>query len=457
MNLEFILSAISSGNYSSYNPETNPMQLVQTHSRGPAEDGRITTLSARLKPTLTQVTSSHVIFVIDKSGSMQGQNFDAAKRVFKTIFDCLADNTSISLLLFNHENQIITITLGGKTLSKFTKAQIKDTIDSILAQTRPGGTTDTVNALKATADLICQGRKPSRDEANNTSIVFITDGFDNRTHPQFTQGNPVMSGEQLVTFLRSELLNRYDEQCLPRIIPIGIGLNYMEQYLAAIGNSDDFHRTGFIHIAQSRDVTTQSSALQLTVDPIRVKTDLLVCFRDGKTKLIPWGFIQQSSDKSFLCDSTDIDKIYMINYLEGDTPEVIEIIDHVPSVDSLYYDDEILKNFLVAENARIHTLLQANIIPAHDLLTSIHADIRKILSLYHKAYWQKVPEALTALENLQKLYKKTDDMLCVRAPIRLISTTQTQTVAQHNMRDQLLGEASLFSRINSCATSPGTW
>ncbi len=434
---------ISADSRVDFAPESSQLIVDITHSRGPAPDKALSSIKAALKPRPADLLhgASQVIFVIDKSGSMQGINFTVARRVFDTIYDSLDPNTSVSVLLFNEENQIIQLLLrgDGTSVTKGLKSAINfEDLTRQLDSIRPAGSTNIIGCLKDTAYLVSgtPGVKPTVEQINAASVVFITDGVDNqavrykRARDAGDAGvvphrRAASNTEDMMQLMLPLMRREYGGSILPRIIPIGIGVYYDSDLLISLGAHPVFHRSGFLHLTQVQHVEERRTALLGLVNPYRLKSCLFVRYKNGENKLYPEMYLQEEAVgvKEHLFDDTaEISEIYIATFREGETLQVLRIMHSDAgflNITTLRYDDELLKKYILSENSAM--ALEWRRADDRSLLGHFKPAIEKLLRNYTKAYWRKDRDVIAALENLTKIYIELTDTIAKRWPARTIN------------------------------------
>lgn len=425
-----------------FDPEGSQLIVDITHSRGPAPDKALSSIKAALKPRPADLPqgASQVIFVIDKSGSMQGINFTVARRVFDTIYNALDPNTSVSILLFNDVNQIIQLLLtDGTRVTKGLKSAINfEDLTRQLDSIRPEGNTNIIGCLKDTAYLVSgtPGVKPTIEQINAASVVFITDGVDNLAtrykRPRIevdlaaAPRPPVVSKtEAMMQLLLPLMREEYGVVTLPRIIPIGIGLSYDSELLISLGAHPVFHRSGFLHLTQVQHVAERRAALLGLVNPYRLKSCLFVRYKNGENKLYPEMYLQEEAVgvKEHLFDDTaEISEIYIATFRQGETLQVLRIMHSDAGflkITTLRYDDELLKKYILSENSAM--ALEWRRADDRSSLEHFKPALEKLLRNYTKAYWRKDRDVIAAIESLTKIYIELTDTIAKRGPARTIN------------------------------------
>ncbi len=118
-----------------------------------------------------------VVFVFDKSGSMQGQPLAEAKKGAKAFLDTLDANDQVTLVFFDHT---VYPPFGPVAVGK-SKADLVARIDGISA----GGDTAVYDATQKAFDLLANRRGLSAHHIR--AIVVMTDGLDNKSKVKLDQ------------------------------------------------------------------------------------------------------------------------------------------------------------------------------------------------------------------------------------------------------------------------------
>jgi uncharacterized protein YegL len=169
-----------------------------------------------------------VVFLIDKSRSMEGSKIDAVKSAtWRFIENGLTHQDIFSVITFSDQAEVI-INKVKKGSSNLT--EIQKTIKAIAAK---GGT-----RIEKGLDLI--GDKIKIDQVRNCRIILLTDG-------QNDDDKPINATEE-IDKLKARLPSP------PTIIPIGIGDGYNEQLLKDFGEQTGNYVK--IHIEDETDVAS---------------------------------------------------------------------------------------------------------------------------------------------------------------------------------------------------------
>lgn len=495
MIIDEILDRIRSGAVRDFNSESNPISLTVDFTRGPEPLGGLTHIKTTLKDKVMDPTiHPNVVFVIDKSGSMQGANQLAATRVFNTVYDALDANTQVSIILFDNETTTLPIPLGrGGTGMSVRKSDINsDELRRAIDNIHPNGGTNIIGALKATATAISQHaeNKPTRAQIDDSSIIFITDGNDNgfKKYADLSGGAPAMTAqgsavagaphllvpsvpgiplahipffqptkptpEEMLRVLKSEMEKDYGMNHFARIMPIGIGVNYDDRLLMGIGEEAHFHRTGFLHIANDMEVESKKSELITTVDPVRMKTTLFVVYKDDTHALYPDVYVQRGAgvSKEYFIDSANIKDIYLIQEHDETHHEITRILSEIPPLERLPYKEAILKGYLIAESAGL--INRCTKCQDKTLFPELLGLITKLLQHYPVDFWGKDERCKTALQTLKEHYANMSDAVADRPAPQIFAATGQGTF--FNQRDSMLTTTSMVTRISSTSMGPST-
>lgn len=448
---------IKSGAVPDYHKESSQVDITIEQGRGPELTSSLTSIAAKLKEEEAVVAGSapaplHFIFVIDRSGSMSGSNLETAKAIVKFIFDQLRAQDFISIILFDNNQEILSLPIAGQMHHKYQKSAVETTLLDAVSTIQVGGSTNIVEGLAASARVICRedGQCHPEDIANST-IVFITDGLDDSLNSPHAAGAPPMtSAGTLLTHIKNTMKARYGCEHLPRIIPIGVGINYMEQLLIGIGREVLFQSTGFLHINSSAAVTDTEAALKEQVNPVRKQVALYLVYRDGRELSLSWGYLNSSKEKKMIIESSNLQSIYLIQNPDSEQKLIHRIVDAVPPTETLSFDDGLLKDYFLSECARIFTLLETGISEAQRNNEQVR--IRELLHLYPKDYWCKYEDMLQGLVKMEEMYIKNSDLLTKRDPVHILEPSARYGLFG-SYRDSTLRAASIMSvQVAGCAS-----
>jgi hypothetical protein len=406
------------------------------------------------------------------------------------VYDALGDNTQVSIVLFNSEARTLQIPLTrGETQLRGLKSQIDSLrLTHILSTLFPTGGTNIIGALKATAAVISQSpeERPTKAQIDNTSIIFITDGNDNAFTkyadlsgdapsvvgnampapiPPHLRAQGVMpaippaqppkpSLDIMLRVLKREMEIDYGMSHFARIMPIGIGVQYDEQLLMGIGDESLFHRTGFLHIANDAEVESKQAELVTTVDPVRVKTQLFITYRDGTHALYPDVYLQRGVDasKEYFLQSTNIKEIYLVQEHDETHQEISRIISHMPLFERVPYNEALLKGYFIAESAGIINRCSKN--EDQTQFPELLCMIKTLLHHYPVDFWGKEEKCKEALETLNNFYIKMSDALAGRPSPLVLSASGAQSF--FSQRDALLRNVSVTARVTSMSMAPSS-
>lgn len=124
----------------------------------------------------------HVVFVLDKSGSMKGRKFEQMKHAMKTILDEMDETDRVNILMFNDKVQHWTE--ASVPANRQNVEEAKRFIDSQHASSG----TNIFDSLSKAIDLL----DADRSDPLATMIVFLTDG-----RPTVGEQNPSVIVDQL--------------------------------------------------------------------------------------------------------------------------------------------------------------------------------------------------------------------------------------------------------------------
>lgn len=113
--------------------------------------------------TKHNISSAHVVFVIDVSSSM-GKNLDAIREAVLKLIDRLDGSCQVSIISFSHEVRKLTST--PVTMNAIGRTKIRGILDSLTAY----GSTDIIGAVVAAANYIISYSELS------TQMLLLTDG-----------------------------------------------------------------------------------------------------------------------------------------------------------------------------------------------------------------------------------------------------------------------------------------
>jgi Ca-activated chloride channel family protein len=132
----------------------------------PVPDGKV--LDKLLQVWAKTKKGADVIFVFDKSGSMDGKPLDEAKKGAKAFLDHLDDRDEVTIIFFDNN---VYPAVGPMKLQTG-RAQLESRIDGTMA----GGGTALYDAIAAGYDLAAQHEKANPNQIH--AVVVMTDGKD---------------------------------------------------------------------------------------------------------------------------------------------------------------------------------------------------------------------------------------------------------------------------------------
>ncbi len=128
--------------------------------------------------------AADVVFVFDKSGSMEGAPLEAAKRGAKAFLDALDPRDQVTLLFFDTN---VYAPFGPVEVGK-AKAELASRIDGVSAQ----GETSVYDATQQAYDLLAARRTTSAHRIR--AIVVMTDGADTKSGHTVDEVRAVLRG-----------------------------------------------------------------------------------------------------------------------------------------------------------------------------------------------------------------------------------------------------------------------
>lgn len=171
-------------------------------------------------PTRAAHTPTHLVVVLDRSGSMAGSRLEHAKRALRDVVDQLSPTDSFGLVTF--DNEVDVPVPAGPVRDR---AAIKRTIDGI----QPGGSTD------LGAGLLIGLRKAQRLESpEGVRVLLVSDG-----HANIGVTDPEVLGGHVGQFVERRITTS----------TLGMGLGYDEALLSVIALSGG----GNEHFAEEAD------------------------------------------------------------------------------------------------------------------------------------------------------------------------------------------------------------
>ena len=118
----------------------------------------LSVVTAEAKPKKRPPTS--VVFVIDRSGSMQGVKLDTAKKAVMAAIDALGPNDVASLVVFDSE---ATVVFRDQPKSK--RTELKKLVDGVLS----GGGTNYFPGLHEAFEIL-------KDSKKRKHVILLSDG-----------------------------------------------------------------------------------------------------------------------------------------------------------------------------------------------------------------------------------------------------------------------------------------
>ena len=168
----------------------------ETYKPFPDEPGYfMLTIAPRL--TLSEALNKHVVFVLDKSGSMEGTKLNQAKEALKYIAENLGEGDLLTVVVFD---SLIKI-LGKPFMTKKDLPTLLESLERVVAD----GSTNIGSALRK-ALYLC-----SKSPLKVNYIIFLTDGLP-------TVG---LERDEIIDMVRK--LNRTKEGLLANIFVFGVG------------------------------------------------------------------------------------------------------------------------------------------------------------------------------------------------------------------------------------------
>lgn len=148
-----------------YNLESGPLgALVLSHKPEEKEDGFFLFLADPvLDLQAEKKVSKNVVFVLDKSGSMNGPKFEQAKGALRFILERLGQEDSFNLVDYNER------VVAWKPELMAMSPENRDSALNYVDNLRSGGTTNIEEALKTAFNLVDDPSLPNY-------IIFLTDG-----------------------------------------------------------------------------------------------------------------------------------------------------------------------------------------------------------------------------------------------------------------------------------------
>jgi|GEM_PF-4862496 len=195
---------------------------------------RVSGVKAKESQDKMTVLRKQFVFVIDKSGSMDGTRIETVKNaVIETIERFLGNDDYFSVIAYNDDAEIV---IEKDTKSSLTFQASKDKINAITA----GGSTAIEKGLAAI------GRQLKLEQNCQASIILLTDGQNE---------DKDITAKTMVNAIRRNL----PHAPLPNIIPVGIGADYSPKLLKELGQETNIHTT--VHITDPSKVSVKFSEL----------------------------------------------------------------------------------------------------------------------------------------------------------------------------------------------------
>lgn len=215
----------------------------------------------------TELPNSNLVFLIDVSGSMYGENrLPLAKTAMKMLLDELRPNDKVSIVVYSGDTRIVL---------ESTPASNKQKIAAAISSVQAGGSTAGGQALRMAYDIA----ESNFIENGNNRIIMCTDG-------DFNVGESSnASMEQLVEEKR-------EKGVFITVLGFGMG-NYKDDRLEIIANKGNGNYGYIDNIQEARKVLISEFAgtlytiakdvkLQIEFNPARVKAYRLIGYENRR-------------------------------------------------------------------------------------------------------------------------------------------------------------------------------
>lgn len=145
------------------NPDKLGTSLLSYRPNG-GEDGYFLLLTTPQVPKQNEQIAKTVLFVVDKSGSMQGEKIDQAKAALKFVLNNLREGDTFNIVAY--DTAVETFRPELERVNDETRKQATGYVNGLYA----GGGTNIHDALKTALDQI-------KDKSRPTFVLFMTDGL----------------------------------------------------------------------------------------------------------------------------------------------------------------------------------------------------------------------------------------------------------------------------------------
>lgn len=253
-------------------PIPTEILTVQRVGLGPNPNQLIADLSIKIaKTTEDEAPPSHLVFLLDCSGSMNGDNrIGMLKRALLNTIDQLPPQTLVSVYFYNHELKTIFTNTAARDITEYDRENIL----MIIAK----GKTDISVAIRPIVN--------NMQMLERSTIVWLTDGADDK----------IKHADDL-----TKLFENAGCLSIPQLIAVGIG-DYNRELLNGVATDVRFKSNLMLHIESPVNIEKLFNLIAHFVGVVR-KHVIVAMQADDKMTFQDLGMMQTNQVKHFLIET----------------------------------------------------------------------------------------------------------------------------------------------------------